>query len=76
MAVTLKFAPGSTIRWGAKRFVVVDYADMDPSSPENLANGDLTASRSRMLHQIGLQATGLRGHPIWYPYRKRLGKQP
>jgi putative transposase len=25
----LKFAPGSTIRWGAKRFVVVDYADMD-----------------------------------------------
>lgn len=29
MAVTLKFAPGSTIRWRAKRFVVVDYADMD-----------------------------------------------
>src|SRR5215471_704433 len=29
MPVTLKFAPGSTIRWGAKRFVVVDYADMD-----------------------------------------------
>jgi hypothetical protein len=28
MAVTLKFAPGCTIRWGAKRFVVVDYADM------------------------------------------------
>ena len=29
MAVTLKFAPGSTIRWGAKRFVVVDYAYME-----------------------------------------------
>jgi hypothetical protein len=29
MAVTLKFAPGNTIRWGAKRFVVIDYADMD-----------------------------------------------
>jgi hypothetical protein len=29
MAATLKFAPGSTIRWRAKRFVVVDYAGMD-----------------------------------------------
>ena len=29
MAATLKFIPGSTIRWGAKRFVVVDYAGMD-----------------------------------------------
>src|SRR5262249_12044405 len=29
----------------------------------------------RMLYQIGSQATGLRGHPIWCPYRKGLGKQ-
>jgi hypothetical protein len=29
MAATLKFAPGSTICWHAKRFVVVDYAGMD-----------------------------------------------
>ena len=29
MAVTLKFAPGNTIRRGAQRFVVVDYADVD-----------------------------------------------
>src|SRR5215471_19863897 len=46
-----------------------------PSLPENLANGDLNASRSGMLYQIGSQATGLRGHPIWCPYRKGLGKQ-
>jgi len=45
----------TTIRWGAKRFVVVDYADMDSHRPpENLANGDLNASRSRKRHQIGL----------------------
>ncbi len=29
MATTLKFIPGSTIQWRAKRFIVVDYADMD-----------------------------------------------
>ncbi len=29
MATTLKFIPGSTIQWRAKRIIVVDYADMD-----------------------------------------------
>ena len=29
MVTTLKFLPGSTIRWRATRFVVVDYADID-----------------------------------------------
>lgn len=29
MAVTLKFMPGSTIRWRASRFIVIDYAGMD-----------------------------------------------
>jgi putative transposase len=29
VAATLKFLPGSTIRWRARRFVVVDYAGMD-----------------------------------------------
>ena len=29
MARTLKFIPGSTVRWRAKRFIVVDYAGMD-----------------------------------------------
>jgi len=27
--LSLKFMPGSTVRWPAKRFVVVDYADME-----------------------------------------------
>ena len=34
MATTLKFLPGSTIRWRATRFIVVDYADID-AIPEN-----------------------------------------
>ena len=29
MASTLKFIPGITVQWHAKRFIVVDYADMD-----------------------------------------------
>jgi hypothetical protein len=29
MTATLKFIPGTTIRWGTRRFVVVDYAGMD-----------------------------------------------
>lgn len=29
MATTLKFLPGSTIRWRATQFIVVDYADID-----------------------------------------------
>ena len=29
MATMLKFLPGSTIRWRATRFIVVDYADID-----------------------------------------------
>jgi hypothetical protein len=29
MAATLKFLPGSTIRWRATRFIVVDYAGLD-----------------------------------------------
>ena len=29
MATTLKFLTGSTIRWRATRFIVVDYADID-----------------------------------------------
>ena len=29
MAATLRFIPGSTIRWRAKRFIIVDYAGMD-----------------------------------------------
>jgi hypothetical protein len=29
MATTLKFLPGSMIRWRARRFIVVDYADID-----------------------------------------------
>src|SRR5215469_5378761 len=51
MAVTLKFAPGSTIRWGAKRFVVVDYADMDSIDARELGK--------RRLERIPVQdATG------------------
>jgi len=29
MAVSLRFIPGSTIRWRERRFVVVEYASMD-----------------------------------------------
>jgi hypothetical protein len=29
MAISLRFIPGSTIRWRERRFVVVDYAGMD-----------------------------------------------
>ena len=29
MAVSLRFIPGSTIRWRERQFVVVDYASMD-----------------------------------------------
>jgi hypothetical protein len=29
MAISLRFIPGSTIRWRERRFVVVDYAWMD-----------------------------------------------
>jgi hypothetical protein len=29
MAVSLRFIPGSTIRWRERQFVVVDYAGMD-----------------------------------------------
>jgi hypothetical protein len=29
MAAKLKLIPGSTIRWGARRFVVVDYIGLD-----------------------------------------------
>ena len=29
MAAKLKLIPGSTIRWGARRFVVVDYVGLD-----------------------------------------------
>ena len=29
MAVSLRFIPGSTIRWRERRFVVVDYAGME-----------------------------------------------
>ena len=29
MAATLRFLPGSTIRWRATRFIVVDYAGFD-----------------------------------------------
>jgi hypothetical protein len=29
MAAKLKLRPGSTIRWGARRFVVVDYVGLD-----------------------------------------------
>jgi hypothetical protein len=29
MAVSLRFIPGSTIRWQERRFVVVDYVGMD-----------------------------------------------
>src|SRR5215467_8899617 len=51
MAVTLKFAPGSTIRWGAKRFVVVDYADMDSIVARELGK--------RRLERIPVQETAL-----------------
>ena len=49
MAVTLKFAPGSTIRWGAKGFVVVDYADMDSIVARELGK--------RRLERIPVQET-------------------
>jgi hypothetical protein len=32
MAAKLKLIPGSTIRWGARRFVVVDYIGLDAGS--------------------------------------------
>jgi len=49
MAVTLKFAPGSTIRRGAKRFVVVDYANMDSIVARELGK--------RRLERIPVQET-------------------
>src|SRR5215471_16651019 len=77
MAVTLKFAPGSTIRWGAKRFVVVDYVDMDSIVARELGKRRLERIPvQETAPDRSLEATGLREHPIWCRYRKRLGKHP
>jgi hypothetical protein len=36
----LKFLPGSTIRWRATRFIVVDYADIDAIIARELGSAD------------------------------------
>src|SRR5215831_790188 len=34
MAASIKFLPGATIRWQARRYVIVDYAGLDAIAPE------------------------------------------
>jgi hypothetical protein len=41
LATTLKFLPGSTIRWRATRFIVVDYADLDALIARELGKRNL-----------------------------------
>src|SRR5271157_4519483 len=40
MAAKLKLIPGSTIRWGARRFVVVDYVGLDAVIAREVGQAD------------------------------------
>ena len=75
MATTLKFLPGSTIRWRATRFIVVDYADIDAIIARELGKRKLERIPVRDATQIGPLATRRRGRRIWSPYRQRLGRE-
>jgi hypothetical protein len=75
MAAKLKLIPGSTIRWGARRFVVVDYVGLDAVIAREVATVNLNASRCGSPTQIGPLATGRRGLPISSPYRKGPGRE-
>jgi hypothetical protein len=61
MATTLKFLPGSTIRWRATRFIVVDYADIDAIIARELGKRKLERIPVRDATQIGPLATRRRG---------------
>jgi hypothetical protein len=63
MAAKLKLIPGSTIRWGARRFVVVDYVGLDAVIAREVGKRNLNASRCGSPTQIGPLATGRRGLP-------------
>jgi hypothetical protein len=45
MAVSLRFIPGSTIRWRERRFVVVDYAGMDAIVAREVGSVGFNASQ-------------------------------
>jgi hypothetical protein len=63
MAAKLKLIPGSTIRWGGRRFVVVDYVGLDAviarevgqrkleRSPVRVANPDRTPGDADTIRQ-------------------------
>ena len=75
MAAKLKLIPGSTIRWGARRFDVVDYVGLDAVIAREVGKRNLNASRCGSPTQIGPLATGRRGLPISPPYRKWPGRE-
>ena len=47
MAVSLRFIPGSTIRWQERRFVVVDYAGMDAIVAREVGKRGLQRTKRR-----------------------------
>ena len=53
MAAKLRLIPGSTIRWGARRFVVVDYVGLDAVIAREVGKRNLNASRCGSATQIG-----------------------
>ena len=76
MATMLKFLPGSTIRWRATRFIVVDYSDIDAIIARELGKRKLERIPVRDAKPDRTPGDQRRGRRIWSPYRQRLGREP
>ena len=70
MAAKLKLIPGSTIRWGARRFVVVDYVGLDAVIAREVGKRKLERIPVRVANPDRTPGDRARGLPISSPYRK------
>jgi hypothetical protein len=75
MAAKLNLIPGSTIRWGARRFVVVDYVGLDAVIAREVGKRKLERIPVRVANPDRTLATRRRGLPISSPYRKGPGRE-
>jgi hypothetical protein len=76
MAATLKFLPGSTIRWRATRFIVVDYAGLDAIIARELGKRRLERIPVRDAKADRIPGDQKAWTPDLVSYQKRLGKEP
>jgi hypothetical protein len=75
MAASIKFLPGATVRWQARRYVIVDYAGLDAYLSWGAKSENVSSNVSPLVKRNSTKPLAIVqcGHQIWYLCQRTRG---